>query len=425
MESRMPRSVTTVSVYTRHSPDCPKKADSTWRRCRCRKYLYIYEGGRAKQVSAKTRTWEKAEKLAEAERARRDPVNIELEKIKEREAQQAALLAKQAAAEQEKNTTVDDAVDRWIATLKYKTPQTLATYARAGRRIKNWAGDQKIGNLVDVTPAKLGEWQGKWGKEATEKYNRMGQASQNQFQDYLSRFCLWATNMEYVRMDPSRFLPSIAKNDDQTQPLTPKQFNELLQAVDPFCQSMEQGIVRDWAAELKALFQFQRWAGLRIIDCLMFPRSGLVGNCISLVTKKTGAKIEDRHIPDHVAEALHALSPDRPGWRPEYFFWRENYKLGSLSRRYIYIIGKLNKFLAFKDEDGKPMRFHSHQLRDTFAVELLLASVLLEDVSRLLTHESILVTQKHYSPWVKERKKQLEDGSVEAMRRMGVIVSAK
>ncbi len=57
--------------------------------------------------------------MAEAERARRDPVNIELEKIKEREAQQVALLAQQAAAEQEKNNTVDDAVDRWIATLKY------------------------------------------------------------------------------------------------------------------------------------------------------------------------------------------------------------------------------------------------------------------------------------------------------------------
>lgn len=158
MESPMPRRVTTISVSIRHSPDCPKNADSTWRRCRRRKYLYIYEGGRAKQ---------------------------------------------------EKNTTVDDAVDRGIATLKYKTPQTLATYARTGRRVKNWTVDLKIGNLVDVTAAKLGEWQGKWGKDATEKHNRMGQASQNQFQDYLSRFCLWATNMEYARMDPSwRAIPA-------------------------------------------------------------------------------------------------------------------------------------------------------------------------------------------------------------------------
>ena len=38
-------------------------------------------------------------------------------------------------------------------------------------------------------------------------------------------------------------------------------------------------------------------------------------------------------------------------------------------------------------------------LRDTFAVEYLLAGMPLEEVSRLLGHASVLVTQKHYAPW--------------------------
>ena len=273
-------------------------------------------------------------------------------------------------------------------------------------------------------PAKLGQWQSTWGKEATERYSRLGQASQGQFLDYLKQFCLWAANMGFVSMDPSRFLPSIPKSKEQTMPLTPQQFDALPAGVDAFTAAAG-GEVREWAAELKALFKFQRWAGLRILDCLMFPRSGLVENRISLVTKKTGAKIENRVIPDDVAEALRAIPVDRPGWMRDYFFWPEGQRWETLSQRFTNEIGKLNRFLAFIGEDGKPLRFRSHMLRDTYAVELLLAGMPLEDVSKLLTHSSIRTTERHYSPWVKSRLQQLEDKSVEAMRKMGAKIDGR
>lgn len=50
-----------------------------------------------------------------------------------------------------------------------------------------------------------------------------------------------------------------------------------------------------------------------------------------------------------------------------------------------------------------------HMLRDTFAVEILLAGVPLEQVSKLLGHSSVKTTEKHYAPWVKARQQQLED----------------
>ena len=46
-------------------------------------------------------------------------------------------------------------------------------------------------------------------------------------------------------------------------------------------------------------------------------------------------------------------------------------------------------------------------LRDTFAVEMLLTGVPLEQVSILLGHKSIKITEKHYAPWVKARQEQL------------------
>jgi hypothetical protein len=64
----------TVSVYTRHSADCSKKDESQWRRCRCPKYLYLLRDGNDKTVSAKTRSWEKAEQQAQEIRESWDPV---------------------------------------------------------------------------------------------------------------------------------------------------------------------------------------------------------------------------------------------------------------------------------------------------------------------------------------------------------------
>jgi integrase/recombinase XerD len=52
-------------------------------------------------------------------------------------------------------------------------------------------------------------------------------------------------------------------------------------------------------------------------------------------------------------------------------------------------------------------RCHPHMFRDTFAVETLLAGVPLEQVSILLGHKSIKITEKHYAPWVKARQEQL------------------
>src|ERR1700733_5719031 len=61
-------------------------------------------------------------------------------------------------------------------------------------------------------------------------------------------------------------------------------------------------------------------------------------------------------------------------------------------------------FKTAKISDG-----HSHRFRDTFAVELLQAGVSLENVSTLLGHQNIRVTEEHYSPWVQTRQAMLDD----------------
>jgi integrase len=59
-------------------------------------------------------------------------------------------------------------------------------------------------------------------------------------------------------------------------------------------------------------------------------------------------------------------------------------------------------------------------MRDTFAVEYLLAGMPLEEVSRLLGHSSVLVTQKHYAPWVLQRQQRLAASQRAAWAAMGI-----
>jgi hypothetical protein len=56
--------------------------------------------------------------------------------------------------------------------------------------------------------------------------------------------------------------------------------------------------------------------------------------------------------------------------------------------------------------------------RDTFAVEMLLAGVPIDQVSLLLGHASVKITEKSYSPFVKARQVQLQE-SVRAAWKLG------
>jgi integrase/recombinase XerD len=401
---------TTVSVYTRHTTDCPKKADRNWKRCQCRKWLYIFEEGQDRRMTAGTRSWEQAERVAQAERDRRDPVKRKLQEIKDHEDQVAA-------AQRSQSITIADATGRWIASQKFESEHTAEIYGRAAKRIRTWASSQSLESLSDTTADMLDLWRGQWAEDASDRNNRLGRTSQSQFLAYLKRFFRYAVRIGFIDKNPAQELRTIPKSKKRTQVLNAQQFRELLAAI-PNYTAARPGMVKGFERELRALFLLQRWSGMCIIDCLMLPRTGLVGNNLQTKTKKNGAKV-DCILPDDAVNALLALSPDREHFLPGYFLWLAGIKWMELSTRFGNYIRALNQFLSFRDAQGQPMKFHSHMLRDTYAVELLLAGVALEDVSRLLTHSSIKTTEDYYGHWVPDRLALLKRKSIEAMEKMG------
>jgi integrase/recombinase XerD len=411
---------TTVTVYVRHARECSHNGDPHYRGkdCTCPKWLYVYDGTSARRKSAKTRTWSRAEVAAGVERDHLDPVKIRLREIEEGKTREDE---ERRAAIQANQITIEAALDRWLSSEKDLAEGSFRAYTSMARKVRRWAKRSGFVDLSEITPNILDEWRGAWKKDAADKEDRMGASTQSSFLVRLKAFFKWATAIKLIPENPAANLKRIRPKFAPTQVLTPQQFDLLLTAIVPYVEA-QTGEVREFANELRALFLLQRTVGLRLIDCLVLPRTAVTGNRLRTKTMKTGADVK-RKLPASVVEALAALSPDRAKFKPEYFLWGLNLQVRILSNRWGKIIAPINPFLQFKDENGQPLRFRSHVLRDTFAVELLLAGFKLEEVSRLLTHESIKTTEVHYAPWIKRRVEQLDAKLEDALSRMGMPFS--
>jgi integrase len=149
-----------------------------------------------------------------------------------------------------------------------------------------------------------------------------------------------------------------------------------------------------------------RWSGLRISDAVTLERYRLDGNNLLLYQAKTKLPVFVPLPPD-VAEALRTVPPG-PKPNPRYFFWTGNGDPRSAVKDWQRSFRRLFKIANITKLDGSKKRCFPQMFRDTFAVELLLSGVPLDQVSILLGHSSVKITEKHYAPWVKARQEQLE-----------------
>ena len=159
-------STTTIEVFTRHSADCKSRKDIYCRTCNCRKSIYIYENGKKRIESAKTRTWKRAEELAQQMRDARDPAQIKLKAI---EAKQAAA----EAAQQAKLIPVEVATQQWLAGHKNPKPASLAAYRSTMHNLVRWAESKGIAHVSEITFAALNAWRSDWSPKAKAAENRL------------------------------------------------------------------------------------------------------------------------------------------------------------------------------------------------------------------------------------------------------------
>jgi integrase len=149
-----------------------------------------------------------------------------------------------------------------------------------------------------------------------------------------------------------------------------------------------------------------RWSGLRIRDAVTLERHRLHGDSLLLYQAKTGQAVYVP-LPAHVVDALVDI-PDGPRPNPRYFFWSGNGAAKSVVADWQRAYRRLFELADIRGLDGELKRCHPHMIRDTFAVEMLLAGVPMDQVSILLGHSSVKITERHYAPFVKARQVQLQ-----------------
>ena len=147
---------------------------------------------------------------------------------------------------------------------------------------------------------------------------------------------------------------------------------------------------------MPALVLLLRYSGLRVGDAVGLKVDRVNGNKLFLYMQKTGEPV-NALLPDKVAKELKGI----PCAGKEHFFWSGEGKVDSIVRSWQTRLRRLFKIAEIQ-------KGHPHRFRDSFAVELLLAGTPMEEVSKLLGHTSIKVTEKHYAPWNKARQEKLE-----------------
>jgi integrase len=371
-----------LNVYTRHTADCDHSDDRRWRRCRCPKWLRgLLPNGLGVRESAKTRSWEQAERNARQMESEADPTAGEQSKPRRVTVREAVEMF------------LNDEEARGLEAASRKKSKTLFE-----RQFQPWCEARKLNHVDQLTPLDLTDFRASW---------KNGDVTTHRKHERMVSFFSFCIRNEFLRRNPMETLKKPKTPDIvPTNYFLPDEFQAILAATEKYAFGGGNDC-HHRALRLRTVTLLMRWSGLSILDAIGLERARLSknengDNQIFLYRAKTGVPVFVV-IPAHVADALRAL----PNSNPRYFFWSGNGDPRSAAKAFQRSYWKLFRLAGIKRPDGTGKRCHPHMFRDTFAVELLLAGVPMDQVSLLLGHSSVKITERHYAPFCKARQQQL------------------
>jgi integrase len=368
-----------LSVYSRHYPPCTH-TDRNHRGCRCPKWIHgTLPDGRFVRVSAKTRSWEKAEIQA---RAMEDIADPNKPAVRER-------------------TRLEDAIDCFREDEKSrhlsKDSQRKSEFF-CEKQLKVWAEKQGFVFLDQLRPPQLTKFRSQWGN---------GSATTRRKHERLVAFFWFSVRMEWIDKNPALLLKRVKVESKPTDYFTKEEFAALVDASYAYGNWLGGHDYEHRRDRVRALILLMRWSGLAIKDAVTLERARIDANGnVFLYRAKTGVPV---YVP--LPPSVHSLLTSLPSENPKYFFWSGNGDRETCKRGWTRALARLFKLANLQGPDGSNKRCHSHMFRDTFAVELLLAGISIDQVSLLLGHSSVKVTEKHYAPFVKARQQQLAESA--------------
>jgi integrase/recombinase XerD len=365
-----------ITIFVRHSQGCKYTGDEFCKRCTCRKHLRWTQNGKQYRKTAGTRSW------------------TEAEKAKDRlEAQLSGL----PLPKDESGFPLEEAIRLFRADKENQgvTSTVKGKYQRELDRLQTFCEGRTIFTVQGLTREVLIAYAATW---------------QDQYPSTMTRYQVQARTKHFLRfchesgwLDRVPRMTTVRVDEVPTLPLTDEEYEQLLNQIPKTFG--QHPFAKDKPAKVRALVQLMRWTGLAIRDAVTLERGEIqhdkAKNLYRIVTarQKTGTHVSVPIRPDLAKELLEVLNGN-----PKYVFWSGNGLESSVVTHWQDDMRRL-----FRDagiESNGHMR--SHRLRDTFAVDLLQKGVPLEEVSKLLGHESIKTTEKSYAKWVKGRQDRLD-----------------
>jgi integrase/recombinase XerD len=351
-----------LSAYRRHLKTCPhadKGRDYTL--CQCPIHAYGWLNGAIYQRSLHTTDAATANRRMDALLANPDDPGI--------------LPAAKAL-------TVSAAVEAYLSDCSARklARSTLRSYTDVLRAFAKHAGNRGI-SQVDATLVRSF----RAGRDVTVR-------TQRKEIEHLRAFCAFCLSNRWIAENPAKKIKPPRVEDLATLPFSEEEVQQLLSACDR---------LRSDQKRARALLLTLLYSGLRVGDVAQLRRARLEkSGHLVLRTEKTGAPVKVL-LHEDARTALRALPA--PGGNPAHFFWTGKGKTSSIVgslRRTVDTVGKIAGIHA-----------HPHRFRDTFAVELLTHGADIFTVQRLLGHESVKTTQKHYAHFVAAHQALLDSAA--------------
>jgi integrase/recombinase XerD len=283
----------------------------------------------------------------------------------------------------EETITVEKAADSFLqdAESRHLKESSLAKYKLLFKELKALYGQHPVEKLGIK---ELTDYRAQWKLSAISSRKKLERLRA------FFRFCL---DCGWTEKNTALLLKQPVASFKPTMPFTDEEMEKILWACEVYPNKGIWGFNN--RARLKAFVLLLRWSGLRIRDAVCLRRDALEENKLFLYTQKTGVNVYVP-LPAYVVKALAEVKQSNP----QHFFWSGSGNPKSAVADWQRSFARLLKIAGVK---GKP-----HMMRDTFAVYLLRRGISLEQVSILLGHSSIRITEKHYAPWVLSRQEQLE-----------------